>query len=75
LECLAIKRAYEQLAKGIEYDYDFNKQDTNQFYCTEFTDFCYDYPLREGVSKGNNYLLPDDYLISSDLFEIIWIKK
>lgn len=72
---LAIQRAYEQLAKDIEYDYDFDKQDTNQFYCTEFTDFCYDYPLREGVSKGNKYLLPDDYLIPSDLFEIIWIKK
>lgn len=72
---LAIKRAHEQLVKGVEYDYDFDEQDTNQFYCTEFTDFCYDYPLREGVSKGNSFLLPDDYLIPSDLFDIIWIKK
>jgi uncharacterized protein YycO len=72
---LAIHRAYEQLTKDVEYDYDFDKQDTSQFYCSEFTDFCYDYPLREGVSKGKGFILPDDYLIPSDLFDVIWIKK
>ncbi len=72
---LAIKRAYEQLEKDIEYDYDFDKQDITQFYCSEFTDFCYDYPLRGGVSKDNTFIYPDDYLIPSDLFEIIWTKK
>jgi len=70
----AIKKAYEQLAKDVEYDYDFDKKDTSQFYCSEFTDFCYDYPLREGVSKGNGYILPDDYLIPSDLFDVVWKK-
>lgn len=71
----AINRAYEQLAKGVEYDYDFNKYDTLQFYCSEFTDFCYGYLLREGTSKNNNYIFPDDYLIPSDLFTIIWRKN
>jgi hypothetical protein len=71
----AIKKAYEQLAKDIEYDYDFDKQDTEQFYCSEFTDFCYNYPLRGGVSKDKTFIYPDDYLIPSDLFDIIWTKQ
>jgi len=71
----AITKAYTQLAKNIEYDYDFNKQDTEQFYCSEFTDFCYGYLLREGVSKDKNYIFPDDYLVPSALFDIIWKKQ
>jgi len=69
-----IYKAYEQLAKDVEYDYDFDKQDDEQFYCTEFTDFTTEYLLREGVSKGKKYIYPDDYLIPSNLFEIIWQK-
>jgi len=71
---IAIQKAYEQLAKDVEYDYDFDKQDTEQFYCSEFTDFCYDYPLRGGVSKDKSFIYPDDYLVPSDLFDIIWKK-
>lgn len=70
----AIENAKEQLSKGVEYDYDFNKQDKEQFYCSEFTDFCYGYPLRSGVSKNKDYIYPDDYLIPSNSFDIVWKK-
>lgn len=69
-----IQKAYEQLAKEVQYDYDFDYHNTTQFYCTEFTDFCTGYLLREGVSKGKKYIYPDDYLIPSDLFKIVWNK-
>ena len=71
----AIERAYIQLEKDVQYDYDFDKQDTNQFYCSEFTDFCYGYILREGVSKDKSFILPDDYTIAYDDFEVVWNKK
>ena len=67
-----ICKAYEQFAKDVKYDFDFDKQDDEQFYCTEFTDFCSGYLLREGVSRNNKYIYPDDYLIPSKLFEIVW---
>lgn len=71
---VAIDKAYKQLEKDVGYDYDFDRQDKEQFYCTEFTDYCYDYPLRGGVSKDKNFIYPDDYLISSTLFDIVWQK-
>lgn len=71
----SIQKAYEQLAKDVEYDYDFDKQDTEQFYCSEFTDFCTGYILRNGVSKDKSFIYPDDYLIPSEHFEIVWKKK
>ena len=71
----AIENAYEQFSKHVQYDYDFNKIDNSQFYCTEFTDFCYGYIVRDGVAKDHPYIYPDDYLIPSDLFEIIWRKE
>ena len=71
----AIKRAYKQLVKDVEYDYDFDRQDTSQLYCSEFTDFCYNYLLRGGVSKDSSFIYPDDYLIPSSHFEIIWRKS
>jgi len=72
-----IRKAYEQLARGseLEYDYDFNKQNTDQLYCSEFTDFCTGYLLREGVSKNKKYIFPDDYLIPSGLFDVVWEKE
>jgi len=69
-----IQKAYEQLAKDVEYDYDFDKQDDEQFYCSEFTDFCTGYLLREGIAKDNKFIYPDDYLIPSEHFEVIWKK-
>lgn len=71
----AIETAYQQLEKDIQYDYDFDKQDCSQFYCSEFTDFCYDYVLREGVSKGKNFILPDDYTIAKEDYDVVWNKK
>jgi len=70
-----IDKAYEQLEKKVEYDYDFDKQNSEQFYCSEFTDFCQGYLLREGVSKEHSFIYPDDYLIPSDKHEVIWRKK
>jgi len=72
---LAIQRANEQLNKHVEYDYDFDKKDTTQFYCSEFTDFCYGYPLRDGISLGKSFILPDDYLSAHEDFDIVWVKK
>lgn len=71
----AIKNAYNQLNNHVEYDYDFDKKDTTQFYCSEFTDFCYGYPLSEGVSAGKSFILPDDYLRANEDFDVVWIKK
>lgn len=71
----AIQKAYEQLNKGAKYDFDFDALCDEEFYCSEFTDYCTDYMLRESVSKNNKYIYPDDYLIPSDKFEIIWKKS
>jgi len=71
----AIAKAYEYLGKKVEYDYDFNKNDTLQFYCSEFTDFCYNYLLNNSVSANNKFIYPDDYLIPSEHFNIIWRKN
>lgn len=72
---LAIKKAYEQLLKDVEYDYDFNKSNIEQFYCSEFTDYCYGYLLREGVSKDKSFIYPDDYLVPSQHFNVVWRKN
>lgn len=71
----SIQKAWEQLAKDVEYDYDFDAQDIEQFYCSEFTDFCTNYILRNGIAKDNTFIYPDDYLIPSEHFEIVWVKK
>jgi len=68
----AINRAYEQLSRKVEYDYDFDRQDKGEFYCTELTDYCYGYVLRNGVSKNKKFIYPDDYLIPSKHFKVIW---
>lgn len=70
----AIKKAYTQLAKKVEYDYDFDKQDIDEFYCSEFTDYCTGYPLRSSMDEDKKFILPDDYLIPSEKFEIIYKK-
>ena len=70
----AISNAYNQLEKDVQYDYDFNRDDTAQFYCSEFTDFCYGYLLKESVSKDKNFIFPDDYLIDGNGFNVVWKK-
>ena len=71
----SIQKAYEQLNKGVGYDFDFDSVDEEEFYCSEFTDFCTNHILRESVSKDKTYIYPDDYLIPSDKFEIVWKKN
>lgn len=71
----AIKKAYEQLEKKVGYDFDFDKNDTEEFYCSEFTDFCHGYILRSGVSKDKSFIFPDDYLVPSEHFDIMWRKQ
>lgn len=58
---LAIARAFEQLAKGVKYDYDFDMNSSVEFYCSEFTDFCYSYILRK---FAEDYIYPSLYLKS-----------
>lgn len=67
----AITKAYEQLALGIEYDYDFDMDKPDKFYCTEFIDYCYDYPMRPNID--HDYILPDD-LLAEPSFSIVWVK-
>jgi hypothetical protein len=58
----AIGKAWEQLDKGVAYDFAFDSKSPDKFYCTELVDFCYSYPVRD-KSKGK-YIIPDDFLNS-----------
>jgi len=66
-----IKKAYEQLNKQVEYDYDFNTDSPDKLYCTEFVDFCFGYPVKPFII--HNYIIPDDFLASVN-FDIVWTK-
>ena len=66
-----IKRAYNQLEKKIEYDYDFDTDSPDRFYCTEFVDFCFNYPIRNTII--HDHILPDDFFAQMK-FDIIWSK-
>lgn len=70
---LAIKIAYEQLAKLVKYDYDFDitsNYSEVEFYCSEFTDYCYGHPLK---ISGKKYIFPSDYLEPHPLYEVIYV--
>lgn len=69
----AINKAHGFYNQGVEYDYDFDTDSPSKFYCTEFTDNCFGYPVKNEKTDGT-YLLPDDYL-SSSAFKLIWRKK
>lgn len=74
----AIDHAWAQLDKEIKYDYDFNMESPDKFYCSEFVDFSFGYPVRddivyEGEGIKGGYVLPDDFLVS-EAFEIVWHK-
>lgn len=64
-----IKHNHEQLSKGVKYDYDFDTHNSNRFYCTEFIDFCFNYPIRGIIDHKN--ILPDDFLLS-DKFDVVY---
>lgn len=68
----AVKNAYEQLERKVEYDFDFNTDNAERFYCTEFVDFCFDYPVKAEITHKT--ILPDDFL-ESDKFEVVWTKR
>lgn len=68
----AVAEAYEQLALGVEYDYIFDTNSPEKFYCSEFTDYCYGQLLKHTVSDDIVY--PDDYLKSSG-FQLVWEKR
>lgn len=72
---LAIERAYGQLAKEVQYDYDFDKNSPEEFYCSEFTDYCYGYKFRDSLPDDITFIYPDDYANSSEFFELIWKKE
>jgi hypothetical protein len=64
---LALKKAGEFLAKGVQYDYEFESDD-EELYCTEFVWECYDRP------KGllfDKYILPDDFLEATSVFHLV----
>jgi hypothetical protein len=67
----AIKLAWEQFNKDVEYDFDFDMSSPKRFYCTEFVDFCYGYIVRSSLDKTDKkYIVPDDFLKSE--FKFIW---
>jgi len=68
----AITAARKFLALGVQYDYNFNTEQSDTFYCTELVDNCYGYPVRN--RKGlKEIIIPDDYL-DEPSFEIVWQK-
>ncbi|MFA6887280.1 MAG: YiiX/YebB-like N1pC/P60 family cysteine hydrolase [Fermentimonas sp.] len=67
----AIDLAFEQLIIGVEYDYDFDTDTPKRFYCTEFVDYVYNYPVKNNIK--NKYIIPDDFL-KSNYFSIVWRK-
>jgi hypothetical protein len=69
----AIDKAYEFKKKGIEYDYDFDASKADKFYCTEFIDNCFGYPIRDRHEPGE-IVIPDDFL-NEEVFTEIKIKR
>lgn len=67
----AVTNAYFYHQHGVDYDYDFDADCPEKFYCTEFIDFCFDYPVKK--SSKHKYIVPDDFL-ESEKFELVWRK-
>ena len=53
------------------YDYAFDANSPELFYCTVFVDFCFGYPVRDTVS--DDFILPDDFL-EAEAFYSVWSK-
>jgi len=66
----AIEEAYVQLYKDVQYDYDFDKTSPDEFYCSEFTDYCFGYLIRNNISK--TFIYPTDYLEPNDFFKVMY---
>jgi len=67
---IGMDNAYEQLAKHVKYDFDFDTDCEEKFYCTEFVDYCYNNVISR-YEEG--YVLPDDFLDSEKL-SLVWRK-
>ena len=67
----AIECAYVQLGKGIEYDFDFDTDDSEKFYCTEFVDFCFDRVVDIRGPFSVESILPDSFLLCPEL-DVVW---
>lgn len=65
----AVEKAYEFLEKGVQYDYNFDTNNPDRFYCTEFTDNVYNYPVKKILDR-NKKILPDDFLNSFAFYEV-----
>ncbi|RLJ02999.1 MAG: hypothetical protein DRP08_04040 [Candidatus Aenigmatarchaeota archaeon] len=70
LAAIGVENAYEQLAKGVKYDFDFDTSCEEKFYCTEFVDYCYNNVIS---IYEEGYVLPDDFLDSEKL-SLVWRK-
>jgi hypothetical protein len=62
----AVIEANYWLAKGVDYDYEFEAED-EEFYCTEFVWVCFQEDNRIEYDK---YILPDDFL-ESKIFKMV----
>lgn len=70
---IAIEKAYKYLEAGVTYDYDFDKYTDDYFYCSEFTDACYGFLIRDSVS--DTFIRPSDYLLPNDYFDVVLLMK
>lgn len=68
----AIEKAKTFLDLGIQYDYDFNTELDDKFYCTELVDNCYGYPTRTRLG-AKEIIKPDD-LLDEPFYRLIWKK-
>ncbi len=66
----AIELARTQLEKGTKYDFDFNTENSETFYCTELIDYCYNL----GYPK-DKILIPDQLIFNPDLEVILPREK
>jgi hypothetical protein len=65
----AIAKANDYLKVGVPYDYDFDDKSTKRFYCTEFVDNLFNYPVREKI--GLDKIILPDYFTECNLFRSI----
>jgi hypothetical protein len=68
----AMEKAEFYLRNGVEYDYDFDNNTPDRFYCTEFVDNIFGYPIKNKLGDRNIY---PDHFLDKDLFNLIWSKN
>jgi len=69
----AIRKALVFYKHGVEYDYDFDPNCPKRLYCTEFSDACFGYIIRDKYS--GKFIYPDDYLKATEEFDRVWRSK